>query len=259
MNLHALRLGPPTAPRVLLLHGGGLSGWSWQEQLPALEGYRALIPDLPGHGQSPGPLHLNRAAGQLAELLAQEGGAARVVGLSLGSQLALTLLAQSPDLLLGAMLSGTLALPIPGGAWLSGTPNELLMHAVWPIRNAKPFLEANRRELEVPARHAEALAADTRTLSQQTYLDIMRENMAFRPDERLKTCLTPVTLLVGSREAGVLKRSARALVDLLPLARAYTVPGVNHLWPLSHPEKFNAVLRAWLDGRELPGWLEGPG
>jgi pimeloyl-ACP methyl ester carboxylesterase len=256
MNLHVERIGPPDAPRVLLLHGGGLSSWSWQEQLPALHGCRALIPDLPGHGQSPGPLRLMGAARQLADLLEEEGGAARVVGLSLGSQLALTLLEQSPELLLGALLSGTLALPIPGGVWLSGTPNRLLTQVVWPIRNARLFLEANRRELEVPARHAQALAADTRNLSQETYLDIMRENMAFRPGPSLAHCLVPVTLLVGSREAGVLKRSAQSLTQLLPLARAYTVPGVNHLWPLSHPEKFNAVLKAWLAGEELPGWLE---
>lgn len=255
MTLHVQRSGPPDAPRVLLLHGGGLSGWSWGEQRPALRGCRVLIPDLPGHGGSPGPLRLHTAALQLAELLEQEGGAARVVGLSIGSQLALTLLAQSPELLVGALLSGTLALPIPGGAFLSGWPNALLARAMWPVRTAWPLLEANRRELEVPARHARALADDTRHLSRETYLDVMRENMAFRPDPALARCPVPVTLLVGRREAGVLTRSARALTRLLPLARAYSVPGVNHLWPLSHPERFNMVLRAWLQGEALPGWL----
>ncbi|WP_424950265.1 alpha/beta fold hydrolase [Deinococcus sp.] len=256
MTLHTLRLGPPDAPRVLLLHGGGTSSWSWREQHPALLGYRALIPDLPGHGRSPGPLRLTEAAGRLADLLEAEGGAARVVGLSIGSQLALTLLALRPDLVLGALLTGTLAVPIPGGMWLSGTPNRLLTALYWPVRNAAPLLALNRHELEVPTRYAADLAADTRNLPRQTYLEIMRENMAFRPSPLLARIPLPVTLLVGSREVEVLRRSARALVRLLPLARAYTVPGVNHLWPLSHPERFNAVLSAWLAGQAVPAGLE---
>ena len=252
MRLHADRLGPPDAPRVLLLHGGGTRSWSWREQHPALAGHRALIPDLPGHGLSPGPLQFADAAQRLADLLEQEGGAARVVGLSIGSQLALTLLALRPDLVLGALLTGTLAVPIPGGVWLSGTPNRLLTDLYWPVRNSTLLLALNRDQLELPARYATDLATDTRELPMQTYLEIMRENMAFRPDPELARIPVPVTLLVGSREAQVLNRSARSLLALLPLARAYTVPGVNHMWPLSHPQRFNAVLTAWLAGERLP-------
>ena len=255
MKLHTSRLGPLGAPRVLLLHGGGTRSWSWREQHPVLTGYRALISDLPGHGLSPGPLRFADAAQRLADLLEQEGGAARVVGLSIGSQLALTLLALRPDLVLGALLTGTLAVPIPGGAWLSGTPNRLLTDLYWPLRNAAPLLALNREQLELPARYAADLAADTRELPRQTSLDIMRENMAFVPDPELARIPVPVTLLVGSREAQVLNRSARSLLRLLPLARAYTVPGVNHMWPLSHPQRYNAVLTAWLAGEELPGEL----
>lgn len=255
MNLHLKRFGPPDAGRVLLLHGGGTRSWSWREQHPALQGYRALMPDLPGHGLSPGPLQFADAAQRLADVLDAEGGAAKVVGLSIGSQLALTLLALRPDLVLGILLSGTLAVPIPGGVWLSGTPNRALTRLYWPLRNAAPLLALNRHELELPARYAADLAEDTRTLSQQTYLEIMRENMAFVPSPALARLPVPVTLLVGSREVEVLRKSARHLLRLLPLARAYTVPGVNHLWPLSHPERFNAVLRAWLAGETLPGEL----
>lgn len=255
MKLHVKRLGPLGAPRVLLLHGGGTRSWSWREQHPALAGHRALIPDLPGHGLSPGPLQFADAALRLADLLEQEGGAARVVGLSIGSQLALTLLALRPDLVLGALLTGTLAVPVPGGVWLSGTPNRLLTDLYWPFRNSPLLVALNRDQLELPARYAADLAADTRKLSRQTSLDIMRENMAFVPDPALAGVPVPVTLLVGSREAEVLRKSASSLLRLLPLARAYTVPGVNHMWPLSHPERYNAVLTAWLAGEQLPGGL----
>jgi len=252
MTLHVVRLGSPDAPRVLLLHGGGMRSWSWQGQHPALAGYRALIPDLPGHGLSPGPLHFADAAAQLADLLEQEGGAARVVGLSIGSQLALTLLAARPDLVLSALLTGTLAAPIPGGVWLSGTPNRLLTTLTWPLQRTAPVLALNRHDLGLPARHAADLADDARTLPMQTALDVMRENMAFVPGAALARTPVPVTLLVGGREVAVLRRSVSALLGLLPLARAYSVPGMQHLWPLSHPERFNAVLRPWLAGQPLP-------
>ncbi|GGJ73277.1 alpha/beta fold hydrolase [Deinococcus aquiradiocola] len=253
--LHTVRSGPPDAPAVLLLHGGGLSSWSWQEQRPALHGWQTLTPDLPGHGLSPGPFSLAGAAAHLAALL-EHTGPARVIGLSVGSQLALTLLAQRPDLIHSALLSGTLALPTRLGAWLSGPPNDLLTRLTWPAHTGPTTLTLQRLAMNLPARHAHHLARDARTVTRQTHLDLTRENLTYRPDPGLARTTVPVTLLVGSREHDILHRSARHLTQLLPLARAYRVPHMTHLWPLTHPQHYNAVLHAWLHGQPLPDALQ---
>jgi pimeloyl-ACP methyl ester carboxylesterase len=51
--MHVASFGPDRAPRLLLLHGGGVAGWMWKSLRHRLESdYQLLIPDLPGHGQS---------------------------------------------------------------------------------------------------------------------------------------------------------------------------------------------------------------
>ena len=45
--------GPEKAPTILFLHGGGISGWMWHNQVEALSAdYRCIVPDLPEHGKS---------------------------------------------------------------------------------------------------------------------------------------------------------------------------------------------------------------
>lgn len=55
MDLHHRDEGPRDAPAVVLLHGGGSSGATWDRFTPALvaAGYRVVAPDLRGHARSP--------------------------------------------------------------------------------------------------------------------------------------------------------------------------------------------------------------
>jgi pimeloyl-ACP methyl ester carboxylesterase len=53
--LHHRVQGPPDAPAVVLLHGGGSRGATWDRFTPALlaAGHRVVVPDLRGHADSP--------------------------------------------------------------------------------------------------------------------------------------------------------------------------------------------------------------
>ncbi|MFC4452591.1 alpha/beta hydrolase [Deinococcus sonorensis] len=256
MTLHVERHGPPDAPTVLLLHGGGTAGWSWQDQLPALRraGYRVLVPDLPGHGQSPGPFHMEDAAAQVARLLREEGGSARVVGFSLGAQLGLQLLADHPELFVSALLTGTLAAPMPGGGVMLSGPLRTLLAWYWPQRTARLPLWLNRLTLELPARLGPQLAEDARRMSLDGHLQMTRANLTFRPPGQLAHLQVPVLVLAGARELPIIRRSARQLERLLPHGQARLVPGMLHTWPLSHPQRFNRILLTWLQrGRVASG------
>ncbi len=75
-----------------------------------------MVPDLPGHGDSVDIrlTSIEDAANRVAELIREKahGGKAHVVGLSLGAQVAVYLLAQSPELVDHAVVSSALLKPM---------------------------------------------------------------------------------------------------------------------------------------------------
>ena len=88
MSLFIRESGPVSAPTIVFLHGGGVSGWSWQPQIEAFPDYDLLVPDLPEHGRSlaEAPFTIPDAAVRIADLIRDRGhdGRAHVIGLSLG-------------------------------------------------------------------------------------------------------------------------------------------------------------------------------
>jgi pimeloyl-ACP methyl ester carboxylesterase len=56
-NLYFESSGPDNAagprPAIVFLHGGGIAGWMWREQVKSFKAeYHCLVPDLPGLGKN---------------------------------------------------------------------------------------------------------------------------------------------------------------------------------------------------------------
>ena len=95
---------------VLFLHGLGMTRTGWDAVMqPLAEDYRCVAWDMPGYGVSESLEHFSleaaadAAAGQIAEL----GGAAHVVGMSMGGMVALQLALRHPDVVRSLVLVDT--------------------------------------------------------------------------------------------------------------------------------------------------------
>lgn len=253
--LFTLESGPASAPTIVFLHGGGVSGWMWQAHVAALEAeYHCLVPDLPEHGQSSaaGPFTILDAARRVAELIHTRAhdGQAHLAGLSLGGQVGVALLGLSPQLVDRAVFSGVLAQPQPGAGLIGAS---LWFYA--PFKNHPALIRANQRGLGVPDAYAEAFAADTRRLTIPALGRILTENMRFAVPPGLTRRQRPTLFLVGEREPKLMKRSARALSGAMLGGTALMVPGAQHNWPLSRPDLFVAIVRACFRDEPLPDSL----
>jgi len=251
MSLYLAEYGPADAPTLLLLHGGGVGGWSWQPQIEAFQSdYHLLVPDLPEHGQSMDvtPFTMTEAAARMAEVIHKRahGGHAAIVGLSLGSQVGVGLLAVAGRLVDKALLSGTSVRPIPGASLIGPT---LWLYA--PFMNIPWLVKMNQQSLGVPAEYSAQFAADTRRTSVGALTNILKANMAFRVPPGLTRLTTPTLVLVGEQEPSLMRRSARELAASMAGASAYMVTGMIHNWPLAAPALFNRTLRAWLTDQPL--------
>ncbi len=97
-------------PPVILIHGAGGTHLSWPPQIRRLADEKVYAPDLPGHGKSEGEgrQSIDECAEDIIAFMAElKIRAAVIVGISLGSAVALTLALKYPKQVLGLGLLGS--------------------------------------------------------------------------------------------------------------------------------------------------------
>lgn len=251
MPLFVRESGPDDAPTIVWLHGGGVSGWMWQEIVQLMGEYHALVPDLPGHGHSADllPLSIQSSAALVADLIMSRahGGRAYLVGLSFGGQIATALLSTMPDLAPRAVLAGTLARPIHGAHLL-----RQLYRLYAPLRGRPWLLQSSARALGIPERYMAEFAEDTRRLSPEGWLQLQSENISFAPPAALRRAEVPTLVAVGDHESAEMRRSALELSTVLPNGRGVLVRGAGPGWALQEPQRFALMVRTWLTEQPFP-------
>lgn len=251
MSLPCHVTGPSAAPTILFLHGGGVSGWMWEPVINRLrDRFRCLVPDLPGHGRlAHETFSFARAVDGLTSLIRSlaDGGPVHVVGLSLGGQTALHLIAAHPELVSRAVVSGTLTRPLPGIR-----AYRALLRVTFPLARQEWMIRANRRQLGIPPAYEEQFRSDVLQATAAGLEAVVTENMSFRLPDALASSPVPLVALVGERELRLLRSCARDLARTMPRARAYLVPEAGHTWCLQDPDLFARVVAAHVLDRPLP-------
>lgn len=113
MTVHHVIEGPDDAPVVVLSNSLGNDLTMWDEQLPALEGFRVVRYDQRGHGRTPpqpGPYGLDELGADVLELLDELGvHRAHFAGVSLGGMTGMWLAQNHPERIGGLALLCTSA------------------------------------------------------------------------------------------------------------------------------------------------------
>lgn len=270
MALHFEEAGPPDAPTIVFLHGGGGAGWMWRPQVEALcDDFHLLVPDLPEQGLSTtaGPFTMISAAEQVTGLVRKHanGDPVHVVGLSEGAQTVVQMLAMEPELFETAIISSALVRPIVGTGWASSPSMLGLTYAMsieWP-RNSDWWIRLNMRSAAgVPDEYFDDFRASFRGLSKSGFVNLMRANQTFRLPVGLEHVRSRVLAVCGHREYDAMRRSTADIADAIPGALAREVVHARklslakeHNWNMTEPELFNATIRDFVEGRPLPAEL----
>jgi pimeloyl-ACP methyl ester carboxylesterase len=246
---HTVVTGSPDAPAIVFLHGAGISGWMWTDQVAALsDRYRCVTVDLPGNGAS----HriewtsLADTAEAVAAIIGAVAGRAHVVGLSLGGYLTLELLARHPSLVDSAVVSGVTTAPLRGvyrpltrlGASMSRQPGVVALMA---------------RAIRLPDDARAAYVRDARLLSASTVRRVNDEVLTYRPPPGLADHAHKLLAVTGDRELAPVRAS---LADLAALGATTAVaPNAHHAWNAEHPDLFTEMVRSWISARTVPTGL----
>ena len=256
--------GPP----VVLLHGFG--GWSfcWRKNLQALaaSGYRAIAPDLLGHGFSdksaPDQVTLAGQVDLLRHLLPALGATpAVVVGNSMGGEIALRLALQAPDLVRAIAIANStghdrIEIPAQVLRWLR-LPGAGL--AAWALVHSRRFIGGrfvipcygDRSRLEPGTIEGYCLPFRLPGVA-RLFLQWLPRLDFGREAGNYGCVRQPVLILWGEADPWWPVDDARRFAAAMPQARLVTYPGAGHLPQEEVPEAFNRDLLAFL--AEVPGY-----
>jgi pimeloyl-ACP methyl ester carboxylesterase len=239
----------PDRPAVVFVHGSGGSRTSWQAQIDPLDRHFGTVAlDLPGHGQTPGPLPSNPA--QYGAFVVRALETLRpprppvLAGISLGGLVVMEAALARPDLVSGLVLIATAALirVDPELPSLLSRDHE----AGVGLFASRLFAPENAAKLERPSREI------LRGVPADVLLADLRAGDGWDLGGRLDRIAAPTLVICGREDRLVPPDSSRRLAEGIPGARLEVLAGAGHM---VHLEKFKEVNRLILEFvRETGGW-----
>jgi 3-oxoadipate enol-lactonase len=240
-----------SGPTVVLLHGGVMDRRMWDREADAWASrFRVVRYDLRGHGRSAdvtGPFSaLDDLAGVLDAVRAQR---AHLVGLSLGSRVALDFAIARPERVDRLVLAG----PFPSGAQVTETLpglDSLMAAAGRGDVDRAAALAADMPAFAAPAAKAEwvrgLVLANARLFRQSPTAE---RQLAPPAMARLGEVRVPTLVIVGDKDSRDVLAASDSLTRAIRGVARVTVPGAGHLVNVWDPGVFERVVREFLEGR----------
>jgi 3-oxoadipate enol-lactonase len=241
---------------VVMIHGGFLDARMWDQQFEVVaRRYRAIRYDVRAHGQSATDSVDFADNADLLALLDHLGvETAVIVGLSLGSQIAIDFTLTHPERV------SALVLVSPGLSGFRFVSDEITAYR----RELGPALESAdlHRATEVfarwwcvgPHRQPEDVDSVVRARVMEMLAGSEQRwrywNLAQGIDppaaDRLDEIRKPTLAVEGSLDMAIIHAVVDSIVARVPGARKIVVPGVAHMLNMEKPKQFNGVLLDFL-------------
>jgi len=239
---------------LLLLHGLGANLGTWEDQVAAFAPhYRTIAMDLRGSGASrdrkhpQGPFSIPQFAADARALLDHLGAApAHVVGLSLGGMIAFQLGVDAPGHCRSLTIVNSGPAVVPRNLverWALGM-RRVVTQLVGPATFARllaPKLFPGDEHAALRERFKAMVASN----DPKAYVATLDAILGWSVLERIGGITVP-TLVVSADHDYTSVASKEAYVRRLPNARLVVVPDSRHALPMEAPDRFNAVLAAFL-------------
>lgn len=248
--------GPP----VLLIHGFPLNRTMWRPQKTALEraGFRPVIPDLRGFGESTASerMTIGEYADDLIGLLDHlQIEQAVMAGMSMGGYILLDLLDRYPDRCSAACFVVTRS----GADDEAGKARRQALARDTQTLGPQVVADAFARILFAPgteeaspslAQEVYGWMAATPTVGLVSGLLAMRERKDYTPI--LRSVQVPSLVIGAEQDQAIPPENSRLLAEALPDATLCLIPNAGHMVNLEQPDAFNSCLLKFLERVRKP-------
>lgn len=224
---------------VILIHGAGGTHLHWPPQVRRLNGQRVYAPDLPGHGKSEGIGRQSVSA--YSDVLLEFTDALSMqsvilVGLSMGSAIALDFALRYPERTLGLGLLGSGAKMRVNPALLESAANSANFPAVVQLvidnsyspgtdERVKELAAKQLSEVRPAVLHGDFVACDA--------FDVM---------EQVDQIQIPTVLICGSADRMTPLKYSEYLCEQISGAQLHAIEGAGHMVTIERPEEVASLL-----------------
>ena len=213
---------------VVLLHGGGLSWWSYREVADHLQqNHHVVLPILDGHADSDSPfISIEENAKRVIHYIDQHfaGCVDLLGGLSLGGQIAVEMLAQRPDICKAAILESALILPMP----LTHALVKPMMDMSYGLISKEWFAKLQFQSLHMKQALYEEYYRDTCKLAKADMTAFLLANSKYTVTGDFADVTAKIAIIVGGKEPSIMIRSAKQLHQMLPNSTLAIKEGFYH-------------------------------
>lgn len=253
LTIHFQDYNPNGSPGVLLLHGLGATGESWQLQIPALvnAGYRVIVPDLRGFGKSSYPGGRNNPKTMAQDMVDLMEGLAlekfHLIGISLGGIVALDLVLAEPEMAKSLVITNSFAKLRPKkiSFWFFYVMRLILVHLIGIETQAsyvadRLFPEPGQVELH------SAFREQVSQSNPRGYRSTMRSLAFFDVTSEVGEIQIPTLVITGEKDTIVPPASQAELAELIPGTQQIIIKDAGHAVIAEKPDEYNQVIYGFL-------------
>ncbi len=231
-------------PPMILIHGAGGNHLTWPPQIRRLAGETIYAPDLPGHGKSEGfgRQSIDEYADDIISFMqALKIRKAVIVGISMGSAIALMLALKYPKKVSGLGLLG-------GGAKMrvapiiledAGNPNTF--ESVVELVNTNCFSES------APQNLVQLSKQNMMKIRPPVLLGDFLACNEFDATDQLEKIKIPTLILCGAEDQMMPPKFSESLRDGIPNSKLQVVDHAGHMAMLEQPDTVEDLLKNFLD------------
>ena len=213
---------------ILLLHGGGLSWWNYEEAAKSLQkDYHIILPILDGHAESDKPFTTieDNAAEIIAFIDVHFGGSVFLIGgLSLGGQILLEILSQRSNICKYAIIESALVIP----SKLTHSMIAPAFGSCYGLIQRKWFSRLQFRSLKIKADLFDCYYKDTCAISRKDMIAFLQANSLYSLKESVKNCTAKVYVFTGGKENQAIRKSAAIIHQALQGSVLQVLPELYH-------------------------------
>ncbi len=242
--MNYVEYGKENSNIILLLHGGGLSWWNYEDVAKSLQkDYHIILPILDGHAKS------NRFFTTIEDNAAEiidfidthfGGNVFLIGGLSLGGQILLEILSQRSNICKYAIIESALVIP----SKITHFMIKPAFGSCYGLIKHKWFSKLQFKSLKIKSDLFDCYFRDTCAISKRDMIAFLQANSLYSLKESIKNCTAKVYIFVGEKENSSMKKSAGMIHQTVPESSLKVFPELYHgEFSINHGKEYAKIIR----------------